>query len=183
MLGSTAGAGAEVSRANPESADGILRFPTDANLVVVTDHGAVPDDGEDDTAAIQKSIEAALSVWPKKFVYLPTGTYEVSDTLMSRVMGKKDHPKGSGWISHMVLIGESREGTVIRLRDTAEGFGDPAEPRAVIMTGSEADGRNPTGGGNRAFAHRITNLTVDTGAGEPRCDRHRLHHQQHRGGE
>ncbi len=158
---------ADIPTANPESADGILHFPADANMVIVTDHGAIPDDEGDDTAALQQSIEAALSVWPKKFVYLPKGTYLVSDSLMSRIMAKRDATKGSGWVSHMVLIGESRDATVIRLKDHAPGFADPAKPKAVIVTGSEADNPNPAGGGNRAFAHRIINLTVHTGNGNP----------------
>ena len=148
------------------SDDDRLRFPADANLAVVTDFGATPDDDTDDTAAIQRAIEHALSVWPKKLVYLPAGTYVVSDTLVSRLSDERGGAH-DGWRSGMTLIGESRDGTVLRLKDRCEGFGDPDKPRAVLMTGSEGRSKNPRGGGNQAFAHRIRNLTIDVGVGNP----------------
>ncbi len=40
--------------------------------------GAVPDDGEDDTAAINRAITAAAAGGGGKVAYLPAGTYLVS---------------------------------------------------------------------------------------------------------
>ncbi len=71
----------------------------------------------------------------------------------------------SGWQSGMVLYGESREQTVIKLADNAKGFGKD-DKQAVIRTGSE-NPHNPNGRGNQAFKHSLINLTIDTGKGNP----------------
>ncbi len=146
--------------------------PADANVLNVTDavYGAVPDDGQDDTAAIQAAIIDAIDRGGRyghpQFVYLPDGVYDVNDTLESRIGtgGFAD-----GWRAGMILYGQSRDNTVIRLMDNTPGFTDPANHNFVILTGSEnqtrGGGSNPDGGGNEAFRHSIYNLTVDVGEG------------------
>jgi len=145
--------------------------PPDANIVNVRQYGAAGDGTTDDTAALRSAIRAAIEQSPSRYgaikmVWLPRGTYRVSDSLQSRV---SDSGWASGWRAGMILIGESQSATVIRLADGADGFGDVRRPRAVLATGSESDGAdaNPLGGGNRAFRHGIINLTVDVGAGNP----------------
>ena len=150
-----------------------LRYPDDARLVDVRNFGAVGDGVADDTEAIQAAIEWSFENSPSRYhsfamVYLPAGTYRVTDQIESRIRsgigGWSD-----GWRSGMVLVGESMENTVIQLADNAPGYGDPGAGRAVIKTGSEKDSptQHPDGGGNRAFNHVILNLTVDTGSGNP----------------
>src|SRR5262245_18691180 len=51
---------------------GEARLPERAATISVLDHGAVPDDGEDDTAALREALEAAQ---PGDVVHLPSGVY------------------------------------------------------------------------------------------------------------
>ena len=76
----------------------------------------------------------------------------------------------------MVLIGQSRSGTVIRLADHTPGFQDTAAPRGVVMTASKLlDGTATSGGkdytgkgeGNDAYDNFVEDLTVDVGHGNP----------------
>lgn len=128
-------------------------FPAGANVLDVTQppYNAIPNDGLDDTAAIQ----AALDAFPngRRIIYLPNGTYHVSNTL--------NWPAGiPGWTDykHTILQGQSRSGTVLRLIDNAPLFQNPAARRAVIFTGPAPAQR---------FGIEIRTLTVDTGSGNP----------------
>ena len=85
------------------------RFPPDAGFIDVTQFGAHPDDGVDDTQAILAAIGSApyypgRLFWRTPIVFFPAGTYLVSDTLVRR--GPDGH-----FTSGMVLVGESRERT------------------------------------------------------------------------
>jgi len=151
------------SRAAPAAAVE-YRFPDDAGVISVRDHGAAADGRTDDTAAIQKAIKAAIETdryAAMPFVYFPDGTYLVSDTLASKVA---DEGWSAGWRAGMILLGESRDGVVLKLADDATGYDDPKSPKAVVATGSESDKRdNHAGGGNRAFRHSVINMTLDVG--------------------
>ncbi|MDX2230534.1 MAG: PA14 domain-containing protein [Leptolyngbyaceae cyanobacterium bins.349] len=127
-------------------------FPADAGVLNVRDFGARGDGVTDDTAAIQ----AALNAFPNgmRIIYLPNGTYLVSDTL-SWPAGT---PGTGNDYKNTIMQGQSRDGVVIRLRDGVEGFGEAAEPKAVIFTGPAPAQR---------FGNSIRNLTVDTGTGNP----------------
>ncbi len=136
-------------------------FPADAVLdITAPPYDARPDDGADDTAAIQRAITDALDTG--RFIYFPEGVYDVSDTLAGK------NAEGI-WRAMVTLQGAHRERTVLRLRDAAPGFGDPAKPKAVLMTGSIMDpGEKDTdGGGNKAFRNYVMDLTIDTGRGNP----------------
>ncbi|NMG05399.1 DUF4347 domain-containing protein [Brasilonema sp. UFV-L1] len=119
----------------------------------VEDYGARPNDGIDDTAAIQRALDDGRvdangnSIHDDYFgrpkaLHFKDGTYDVSDTL--------------NWIgSGVTLQGEGSGATVIKLRDYASGFDNSAAPKAVIQTPD----------GNTSFRQNIHNLSVDTGIG------------------
>jgi len=149
-------------------------LPADSGIVNVRDFGARGDGQSDDTAAILKAITAGgedtgRAFWQDRIVYLPDGTYRVSDTLLKRY---GDGRFGSG----LILMGQSEAGTVIRLADRAPGFGDAAQPRAILFTSSKHLDGTPTSGGkdyegkgegNDAYMNSLEDLTVDTGQGNP----------------
>jgi hypothetical protein len=108
---------------------------------------------------------------PNIYLYFPNGTYIVSDTVFYR--GEAAHVKMWGGLSGpcgpntldlctMRLIGQSRENAVIRLADKALGFSDPAAPKALIRNYHPSDIIN-----NAASKTMISNLTLDTGSGNP----------------
>jgi len=125
-----------------------ITFPADAGVADVTQapYHAVPDGKTDCTAAIQKALDEKRSL-----IYLPNGTYLVSDTLRWGA-GKS---KGSAW-KRQILQGQSENGVTIKLADTTSGFNDAAQPKPVIWTGQAPAQR---------FRNGIRNLTVETGKG------------------
>src|ERR1700733_8440998 len=149
-------------------------FPSDAGVLNVRDFGAKGNGTDDDTEALQAAIDAAgpdtgPAFWRTRIVYLPAGTYVVSRTL-ARHYG--DGKFGSG----MILIGESRDATIIRLRDHAPGFDNPDTPRGVIMTTAKLLDGSPTSGGkdythkgegNDAYENFLENLPIDVGNANP----------------
>jgi hypothetical protein len=109
----------------------------------------------DDTAALQK----AISENPNRTLYLPAGTYLVGKALEAR-------GRSGAWQSGLRLVGEDRDGTVVKLKDKASGFTNRWTPRPLLRTGNApvtaaGPGRPET---NAAFGNLIDNLTVDTGA-------------------
>lgn len=150
------------------------QFPADSGALNVRDFGAKGDGQHDDTAALTAAIAAAGSdtgafFWRTRLVFLPAGTYRVSAPLIKRYENGKF---GSG----MILIGEGASNTTIRLADRAQGFGDAAAPRGVIMTTAKLLDGSPTSGGkdytrkgegNDAYENFVENLTIDVGAGNP----------------
>ena len=127
--------------------------PTGAKGVDVREYGAIPNDGIDDTAAIQRALDDGRRdangeplhddfYGRPKHLYLPEGTYNVSDTI--------------DWVGNAVTLnGDGSGKTILQLDDNAGGFGDPDKPKAVIESSD----------GNRAFRNNIWNLSVDTGTG------------------
>ena len=104
------------------AAAGDIAFPADAGaLNVKADYGAKGDGVTDDTAGIQKAIVTALSgdYRNPRPVYLPAGTYLISGSLKARITDAADGQGGwsDGWRSGIFLVGESRQRTVLRLKD------------------------------------------------------------------
>lgn len=125
-------------------------FPDDSGVINVKNdpYNAKGDGVTDDTAAIQ----TAVSTYPNKnkIIYLPIGTYLVSDRL--------EWPVGKGGQTHKrtILQGQNTGKTIIKLKDNASSFTNPLIPKAVIWTGKAPAQR---------FRNAIRNLTVDTGKG------------------
>ena len=147
-----------LSAAGLGHAQGIV-FPSDAGVFNVRNYGAVGDGMADDTAAFRAAIGAAANAtatgWPSTadiggIVYIPDGTYKVSDRL--------EWPSDAR-IPPFVLQGQSRDHTVIQLADRAPGYQNPLSGRSVIWTNQMGSADN--------FRNGIRNLTVDTGVGNP----------------
>ena len=138
--------------AKAESSENIV-FPPDAGVLnVKTQYGAKGDGVTDDTAAIQ----AALNAYPngQRIIYLPNGTYLVSETL-SWPAGT---PGTGNEYKNTILQGQSQQGAIIKLKTRAAGFTDLQKPKAVIFTGPAPAQR---------FSNSIRNLTLDTGTENP----------------
>jgi hypothetical protein len=129
-----------------------LEYPADSGIVNLSlaPYLAIPNDGLDDTAAIQQAIQdysgAGGSSGTSATLYLPDGVYNISNTIAWVSPGKK-----------LSLQGQSRDGTILRLADNCTGFTDAAATRIVldIYCGNVQD----------AFGNYVHDLTVDTGSG------------------
>lgn len=121
---------------------------------------AVGDGRTDDTAAFIRVLDFIANEQRDKrrnwIVYLPKGTYLVSDALVSQA------DAGPEGFCSFRLIGQDRDETVIRLKDNAPGFGDAGKPRTVLPW----EGRKP-GQGNILWGNQARNFTIDTGTGNP----------------
>ena len=135
-------------------------LPNDGVVNVKIQYGAKGDGVTDDTYAIQRAIQENLG----SIVYLPNGTYLVSD----RIDGKDVQ---GAWRGGMRVYGQNQNNTIIRLRNNATGYGNSAAPKAVLLTNSfqytESRGRDHInlGEGNEGYGNYIENLTVETGSG------------------
>ncbi len=98
------------------------------------------------------------------YVYLPSGTYKVSDTLIYRGATVGAYPKWDGTfdINHVHFVGQDRNKTVIKLADRCAGYGDPAHPKIVLAFQHPDTVFNNVPGSNW-----LRNLTIDTGRGNP----------------
>jgi hypothetical protein len=132
-------------------------FPTDSGVLDVTraPYNAIPNDGLDDTAAIQAALNAAPN--GRRIVYLPNGTYHVSNSLN----WPTDPNNGGNDLKRTVLQGQSRDGVILRLADSAAGFGSASTPKPLVNVA-----RVP-GSIAAQFRNGVRNLTVHTGSGNP----------------
>jgi len=121
-------------------------YPEDSNVTDVTKppYNAKGDGIHDDTQALQRALNEG------RIIYLPNGVYLVSDQLR--------YPRGAKVPSRRLLIGQSRKGAIIKLKDRTMDFGAPKEPLSVIFTSHFPP---------QAFRIYLKNLTIDTGKGNP----------------
>jgi Pectate lyase superfamily protein len=137
--------GLALSATVARSADLRVRFPDDPSVIDLRrEFGAKGDGKADDTAALQRAIEASCgSGGTSRVLFIPDGTYRVTETLVVRT-------RSGPWI-----WGESRDGVVLRM---ADGIAD-TNVTAVIRTIPD-----PANAGSADwFMRNIRNLTVDSG--------------------
>ncbi len=128
-------------------------FPDDAGAVnIKTAYGAAGDGKTDDTAAIQKAVDENRG--KNRTLYFPNGVYLLSDGV--GIFGGKPHSSDR----FLTWQGQSEAGTVIKLKDNAEGFGDGEKPKIVV---SVYQGQS-TGDAMHSY---VRNLTIDVGVGNP----------------
>jgi hypothetical protein len=141
-------------------------------------YNAKGDGKTDDTKALQAAFSAALErshgvngIWTAGIretwtdrdqkrlesegrttvVYVPTGTYLVSDRI---------HMDAKVPAYHIAIIGQTRDDTIIRLRENSPGYEKADQPKTVISLISQPRS-------NISFENRVQNLTLDIGAGNP----------------
>jgi hypothetical protein len=133
-------------------------FPTGPGIgeklgyVSIKKFGAKGDGKTDDTAAIQKAIDTIKGA--PFTLYFPNGTYLISDSV--GMFNCKAHSRDR-FINYQ---GQSEAGTVLRLKDSADGFDNPEKPKIVF---SMFHGRG-TGDAMHAY---FNNMTIDVGSGNP----------------
>ncbi len=113
----------------------------------VTLFGAVPDDERDDTAAIQKTVDAALE--HGYVAFFPSGRYVVSDTI--RAMQPTEwNEKRRKWLHDRTkanaLVGSTQASRPsLVLAENASGFNDPAHPKPLVWIWAQPRDERPTG--------------------------------------
>lgn len=122
-------------------------FPDDVSVInVVRDCGAKGDGVTDDTAALQRGLDASCGKLPEfrnktAVLFIPNGTYRVTQTLV---------------VAHSIgpwIYGESRDGVVIRLDDGVK------EIKSVLRTHANDEG--PTSAD--WFMRNLRCFTIDVG--------------------
>ena len=136
-------------------------FPPDAGVVDVTKepYSAKPDDGLDDTAAIQQALNDHPS--GNHVFYFPKGVYDISDALLK--LPQEDALRNTrcclelrGSMKRNIFIGESEAETILRLMDSVpEDFSG-----GMIWFGPRPAQR---------FRNAVRNMTISTGVSHPQA--------------
>lgn len=148
-------------------------FPPDAVIDLTRPPYNAKGDGVTDNT---QAFRTAIHDWQGRqrgtahTLYLPDGTYLVSDQIAWRALDTGapgyDDQYSKGWRGMLAVQGQSRQGTIIKLKDRSPGFENPDRPRHVLVTASDL-GDAEHGGGRQAFGNSLFDLTVDTGEGNP----------------
>lgn len=131
--------------------DGPITFPRDGGVLDVRDFGGAPDESADDTAAIQKALDAFPA--GNRIIHLAPGAWIVSDTLRW-----PDGSHGGFAQKRTILQGAGERLTTLRLPEAAAGFTDAAKSKPLIWTGNKPAQR---------FRNAVRDLTIEVGAGNP----------------
>ncbi len=130
------------------------------------------DGAADDTRALVAAYDIVAEALRKKgphapdtsfIIYLPKGTYLVGDTIIhggAPLEYTFDGGQSHSDIVKVRFVGQSRDQTVLRLRDASPGFG-PRADKPVLSFTKRRQGTNVPGGS------QCRNLTIDTGRGNP----------------
>ncbi len=126
-----------------------ITFPKDGGVLDVREFGAVADDAQDDTAAIQKALDQHAN--GNRIIYLPPGKWMVRDTLKW-----PEAERGGMEQKRTMLQGAGQSLTTLQLPDATPGFTDAAKPKAMIWTGNRPAQR---------FRNAVRDLTIAVGKG------------------
>lgn len=127
----------------------LVTFPADGGVLDVRTFGAKADDDGDDTAAIQKALDAHPN--GNRIIYLPPGKWIVRDTLKW-----PQGERGGFEQKRTILQGAGQSLTILQLPDATPGFTDTAKPKAMIWTGNKPAQR---------FRNAVRELTIAVGRG------------------
>ncbi|NJM14222.1 MAG: hypothetical protein HC896_01520 [Bacteroidales bacterium] len=123
-----------------------INFPADAVVnVALPPYNADSTGKTDATEAINKALEDNPS--QGAIIYLPQGTYLISNTLVW----------GSGQ-KNTILQGKGIGKTIIKLKDNCSGFNNAGIEKEMIYTGTDPAQR---------FRNALRDLTIHTGLGNP----------------
>jgi hypothetical protein len=133
-------------------------YPYPAGLFysnIKSDYGAVGDGIHDDTAAFQAAAASSENNYAEqqsytlpKTIFVPPGTYLIRDTIKW----------GNGYYDCCLSFrGADEATTIIKLADNAIGFSDKTNPKPLLSTRA----------GNQSFQQFITDMTINTGVGNP----------------
>ncbi len=144
-------------------------LPEDSGYVDLrSGFGAVGDGVHDDTAAFQKAFGELANKVPGAYytLYVPPGNYVVSDLLRCS--------------RFFVVQGAGRDRTTIRLRNDCPGFDDPERPRPVVRASSTNGPPGSNKGVNgSSIGIYFSDLTIDTGSGNPGAKGFEFHSNNH----
>jgi Pectate lyase superfamily protein len=113
----------------------------------VVNFGCVANGITDNTTNLRLAAQTYASPYFTNIVvYLPKGTYLISDSIQLL---------STYYDANVTFLGEDSANTIIKLIDNAPNFQDSTNPRPMIRTR----------GGNQAFSMYFQNLTINTGKG------------------
>lgn len=127
-------------------------FPEGSSFVDITKapYNAPSDGVGDATDEINKALKD--NIGSGKSIYFPNGTYLISNSLVFPNQANGNLP------SNLTLQGQSRDGSIIKLKDASTGFTNSGTHKALIVTGHDVA---------QCFDNSISNLTINTGKGNP----------------
>jgi Pectate lyase superfamily protein/Secretion system C-terminal sorting domain len=125
-------------------------YPTDLGWNnAVTDFNCVPDGITDNKINLRRAAQTYPNPFLSKIVvYLPAGTYLISDSVQL--------PNGY-YDKDIVFLGQDSANTIIKLIDNAPNFQNVNNLRPMFRAR----------GGNQSFGIYFKNLTINTGSGNP----------------
>ena len=134
-------------------------FPSDAGIrdVSKSPYSLGHQTGAADvTSKLQQALNDAQNTGDggANIVYLPNGTYLISNTLK----WPGSNPIGGSDYKLVILQGQSRDGTVIKLKNSCTGFLSETTPLPMVWTGVPPEQR---------FRNAVRNLTLNVGSGNP----------------
>ena len=155
---------------SPASADSVYRVAPDdpAAIDLIPDHFAVRGDGvHDDTRGIQAAIDQAATDRTGGLVFVPPGTYLLTDTV-------------NVWPGVRV-IGYGPERPVFRLAPNTPGFQDGNDKYMLFFSGGRGTepGDPPRDGSPGTFYSGLSNVDIEIGEGNRAALAVRFHVAQH----
>lgn len=117
--------------------------------------GAVGDGKTDDTEAFRRAFEQLANKVPLReyVLYVPPGKYLISGEIR--------------WTRFLFVQGAGPERTVLKLKDSCEGYTDGDKPRGVVTVAWRDFTPEATGKAGNNIGSYLHDLTIDTGSGNP----------------